>query len=254
MQDRNVLLTIKYDGTDFCGWQRQPGTKTVCGTLEEVLTRLLGFEVRLDSTSRTDSGVHAYGQRATLRGQFGIPADRIPRAANDMLARDRYECVGEIEIVAAEDKPEGFHARFDAKGKRYIYKISNASHVDIFRRNYCYQITRPLDVEKMRQAAEIIVGEHDFAAFMSMGSTPQDSTVRNVWSIDIAKDGTDINIAVSGDGFLYNMVRIITGTLVEVGLGRRSADDVRLAIETQDRTKAGHVAPPHGLYLDEVFY
>ena len=254
MQDRNVLLTIKYDGTGFCGWQRQPGTKTVCGTLEEVLTRLLGFDVRLDSTSRTDAGVHAYGQRATLRGKFGIPAERIPRAANDMLARDRYECVGEIEIVAAEDKPEGFHARFDSKGKRYIYKISNAPHVDIFRRNYCYQITRPLNVEEMRRAAAIIEGEHDFAAFMSMGSTPQDSTVRSVWSIEIAQDGSDIEIAVSGDGFLYNMVRIITGTLVEVGLGRRSLGSVREAVETQDRTKAGHVAPPHGLYLDEVFY
>lgn len=254
MQNRNVLLTIKYDGTNFCGWQRQPGTRTVCGELEDVLTRLLGFEVRLDSASRTDAGVHALGQRATLRGSFGIPAERIPRAANDMLARDRYERVGEIEIVAAEEKPEGFHARFDAKGKRYIYRISNAGRVDLFRRNYCYQITRPLDAEAMRRAARYLVGTQDFAAFMSMGSTPQDSTVRSVTETEIYRSGTDIEISVAGDGFLYNMVRIITGTLVEVGLGRRAPECVKEALETRDRTKAGHVAPPHGLYLKEVFY
>jgi len=186
---RNVLLTIKYDGTDFCGWQRQPGQRTVCGRLEEVLSVICKEEVKLDATSRTDAGVHAYGQRATLRGDFGIPADRIPIAANTMLADDRVEYISDVEIIEAKEMPRGFHARFDSKGKRYIYKISNAPEADIFRRNYCYQVRRPLDVEAMKAAALIIQGEHDFAGFMSMGSTPQESTVRNVWSIEILKEG-----------------------------------------------------------------
>ena len=251
---RNVLLTIKYDGTDFCGWQRQPGERTVCGRLEEVLEIICKEPVKLEATSRTDAGVHALGQRATLRGNFEIPADRIPIAANTMLADDRIEYIGDIEIVEAVDMPEGFHARFDSKGKRYVYKICNSPEADIFKRNYCYQVRKPLDIEKMRKAAEIIQGEHDFAAFMSQGSTPQDSTVRNVWKVQLSQEGSNITVTVEGNAFLYNMVRIIVGTLVEVGLGRRSLLDVQLAINTQDRTKAGHIAPPQGLYLDEVFY
>ena len=251
---RNVLLTIQYDGTNFSGWQRQPGVRTVCGRLEEVLSVICKEDVKLDATSRTDAGVHALGQRATLRGSFEIPADRIPIAANTMLADDRIELLSDVRILEAREMPPGFHARFDAKGKRYVYRIANAPEPDIFRRNYCYQVRRPLDTDAMRRAAEIIRGEHDFRAFMSMGSTPQDSTVRNVRSIAMEQDGSDITIKVEGDGFLYNMVRIIVGTMVEVGLGRRSPAEVRLAVETGDRTKAGHVAPPQGLYLDEVFY
>lgn len=251
---RNVLLTIQYDGTNFSGWQRQPGVRTVCGRLEEVLSVICKEDVRLEATSRTDAGVHALGQRATLRGNFGIPAERIPIAANTMLAEDRVEFLSDVRILEAKEMPEGFHARFDSKGKRYVYRISNAPEPDIFRRNYCYQIQRPLDLNAMREAASIIQGEHDFKAFMSMGSTPQDSTVRNVYRILLDRDGRDLTIKVEGDGFLYNMVRIIVGTMVEAGLGRRSLAEVREAVEAGDRTKAGHVAPPQGLYLDEVFY
>ena len=251
---RNVLLTIEYDGTNFAGWQRQPGIRTVCGRLEEVLEVICKQPVKLEATSRTDAGVHAYGQRATLRGSFEIPADRISVAANTMLSDDRLEYLSDVRILSAVDMPEGFHARFDSKGKRYVYRISNSPDSDIFKRNYCYQVRKPLDVSAMRKAAEMIRGRHDFAAFMSMGSTLQDSTVRNVWRIDIEEDGSDLTIKVEGDGFLYNMVRIIVGTLVEVGLGKRSLESVRAAVDTADRTKAGHIAPPQGLYLDEVFY
>ena len=254
MSVRNVLLTIKYDGTNFAGWQRQPGVRTVCGRLEEVLSVICKEDVKLEATSRTDAGVHALGQRATLRGNFEIPADRIPIAANTMLADDRIELLSDVQILEAREMPPGFHARFDSRGKRYVYRICNTPEPDIFRRNYCYQVRRPLNVEQMCRAAEIIQGKHDFRAFMSMGSTPQDSTVRCVYSVILEKEENNITVKVEGDGFLYNMVRIIVGTLVEVGLGRRSLDDVRAAIETGDRTKAGHVAPPQGLYLDEVFY
>ena len=141
---RNVLLTIQYDGTNFSGWQRQPGVRTVCGRLEEVLSVICKEDVRLEATSRTDAGVHALGQRATLRGNFGIPAERIPIAANTMLAEDRVEFLSDVRILEAKEMPEGFHARFDSKGKRYVYRISNAQERDIFRRNYCYQIKRTL--------------------------------------------------------------------------------------------------------------
>lgn len=252
---RNVLLTIKYDGTGFSGWQRQPGKRTVCGELETAFSRLLSFDVLLDAASRTDAGVHAFGQSATLRGDFGIPAERIPRAVNDLLARNRLECVGEIEVGSARDMPDGFHARFNAKGKRYIYKISNAEETDIFKRNYFYQITRPLDIEKMRSAAEHIIGEHDFICFMSAGGNPGKTTVRTVCGLEIdGKPGSEIEISISGDGFLYNMVRNICGTLVEVGLSMREPESTAGAIASKKRCMAGHTAPPQGLYLKEVFY
>lgn len=252
--EKNFFLKIAYDGTAFSGWQRQPGIRTVCGELEAALERVLLQPVKLEATSRTDAGVHAYGQQATLRGSFGIPADRLAKAVNDSLAKSRLERVGDVQVLWVKEMPEGFHARFSSRGKRYLYKISNAPQVDLFRRNYCYQITRPLDLGAMKAAASLLEGEHDFAAFMSQGSTPQESTVRTVYAIDIKKDGDDIVIAVCGSGFLYNMVRIMTGTLVEAGLGKRSPETVAQALSEKDRSKAGHVAPPQGLYLDEVFY
>ena len=251
---RNVLLTIKYDGTQYCGWQRQPGEPTVCGRLEEVLAVICKEPVKLEATSRTDAGVHAYGQRATLRGNFEIPADRIPIAANTMLADDRIEYVGDIEITEAKDMPEGFHARYNSKGKRYIYKLRNADSPDIFKRTRYYQTSRPLDVEAMRKAASYIVGTHDFACFQTAGGTPRETTVRTVYELELIQDGEYITVSIAGDGFLYNMVRIIVGTLVEVGQGRRTAESVAETIESKDRGKAGHTAPPQGLYLKEVFY
>lgn len=253
-EERNILLKIAYDGTNFCGWQRQPENRTVCGTLEEALSYVCGRDIKLDGTSRTDAGVHAYGQQASFRLGPGIPTERIAKAVNDSLAGSRLERVGEIEVIWAKEMPEDFHARFSSKGKRYVYKISNAPQVDIFRRNYCYQITRPLDLDAMKKAASFIVGEHDFACFQAAGSTPRETTVRTVYDLEISRLGDDIEISISGNGFLYNMVRIIVGTLVEVGLGKRSPESVAKTIASLDRAKAGHTAPPQGLYLKEVFY
>ncbi len=248
------MLKIAYDGTGFCGWQRQPGKRTVCGELEAALERLLGGPVKLDGTSRTDAGVHALGQQASFVTDSPIPTERLARALNDILARDRLEHVGEIGILEAKDMPEDFHARFSSTGKRYIYIIRNSPEPDIFRRNYCYQVSRHLDEQSMAEAAALLLGTHDFRCFMAMGSTPQKTTVRTVYQADISRSGDEIRFAIAGDGFLYNMVRIITGTLVETGLGRRSPQSMADTIASLDRARAGHTAPPQGLYLQEVFY
>ena len=236
MATRNIFLKIAYDGTGFHGWQRLPGKKTVCGCVEEALARVLGREVKIDGCSRTDAGVHALGQTATLLLEdHGIPTERIKKALNDCLITQKREGVGEIEILEAKEMPEGFHARYSAKGSYY-------------------QVRQPLDVDAMRKAAAQIVGTHDFACFQTAGGTPRETTVRTVWALDIQQDGEYITVSIKGNGFLYNMVRIIVGTLVEVGLGKKDASELSDIIASKDRGRAGHTAPPQGLYLKEVYY
>lgn len=278
---RNILLKIEYDGTDFSGWQRQPQpeVRTVQDELEETLSRLCGQTVQIDGTGRTDAGVHALGQCATFSGDFGIPTDRLMKAANDILADSRLKG-GPVRIVSAEEVPEGFHARFSAVGKTYVYRIYNAETMPVFLRNYRYNVKKELDTDAMKRAAEAFVGEHDFAAFMAAGSTPQETTVRTIYGIqietrpagagrtgcetDIVSGGNnsenngwtpkEINISVTGDGFLYNMVRIIAGTLTDVGFGRIDASDAASIVAGCDRRNAGHTAPPQGLYMAEVYF
>ena len=251
---RNILLTIKYDGSGYAGWQRQPDKRTVCGRLEEVLSEYFKTEVKLDGASRTDAGVHAMGQRATLKTDIGVPVEKIPMVFNTALADDRMEGISDIQIVDAKDMPEGFHARFDSKGKRYIYKIRNTKDIDIFQKNYCFHVREPLDIDAMKRASEYIVGEKDFACFQTAGGNPVETTVREVYSIKITKEDENVFIAVEGSGFLYNMVRIIVGTLVEVGLGKRTPESIDEVIKSKDRGNAGRTAPAGGLYLDEVFF
>ena len=236
MQERNFLLTIEYDGSEFCGWQRQPGVRTVQGVLEETLSAVCGAQVSLNGTSRTDAGVHALGQRASFRGVYGIPTEKIMQAANDRLCGGRRlgGKLGDVRITALEEKPLDFHARFDAKGKKYRYVIQNEGPV--------------------RKGAAHIIGTHDFACFEAAGSQPRQTTVRTVYSLEICRRENDVILEISGDGFLYNMVRIIAGTLVEVGLERRTPQSVRETIAGQKRSLAGHTAPPQGLYLLEVYY
>lgn len=255
--ERNVLLTVEYDGTGFSGWQRQPSVRTVQGELERVLSKVCACPVTLNGTSRTDAGVHALGQRASFKADFGIPVERIPLAVNNLLSggQNAWGRCGDVKILEAREMDMEFHARFDSKGKKYRYIISNVPETDIFRRNYCYHISRPLDIQAMRRAAEHIRGRHDFACFQAAGGTPRETTVRTVFSLDILEKGNgDIWIEIAGDGFLYNMVRIITGTLAEAGLGKRDPDEIPRIIESGDRQKAGHTAPPQGLYLAEVYY
>ena len=254
---RNILLTISYDGSAYHGWARQPGIRTVCGRMEERLSEYFATPVVLEGASRTDAGVHAYGQRATLKADLGVPVEKIPMVFNTALADDRIEGLSDIRIVAAEERPEGFHARFDAKGKRYIYRIRNSRQPDIFLKRYRWQIAEELDLAEMQKACTYIIGEKDFACFQSAGGTPRESTVRTVYSLDIDRlpsDPAELELRIEGNGFLYNMVRIITGTIAEVGLGKRRAEDIPAIIESRDRSKAGIIAPAGGLWLDEVFY
>lgn len=256
MVKKNILLTIEYDGSEFCGWQIQPNVRTAQGELEKVLSKLCNEQISVNGTSRTDAGVHALGQRASFRGDFGIPTERIALAANNLLSggMNALNRVGDIRIVRAEEVPWDFHARFNAKGKMYRYVIRNTDEVDIFRRNYCYQIRELLDLESMKKAAKYILGTHDFQCFQAAGGQKRETTVRTVYSLDISKDGDNIQIDIKGDGFLYNMVRIIVGTLVEVGEKKISPEEIKKIIESKDRQNAGHTAPAAGLYLMEVYY
>lgn len=251
------MLTIEYDGTDFSGWQRQPEVRTVQGELEAALSKVCGTPIQISGTSRTDAGVHALGQRASFNGDFGIPTERIARAVNNMLSggmHSKSKCA-DVRIVEVEEMPEDFHARFDAKGKTYRYIIKDDGKQDIFRRNYCYQVSGALNVEAMKAAAKYIQGTHDFACFQAAGGTPRETTVRTIYGLEIERtQENDVVIEVTGNGFLYNMVRIIAGTLVEIGQGKINSEDILTIIESKDRQKAGHTAPPEGLYLVEVYY
>ena len=287
---KNILLTIAYDGSRFHGWQRQPEDVTVQGYLEQTFSRLFDRQILLNGTSRTDAGVHALGQRASFKADISIPTERLARVMNNALCgrEDGAFALAPVRILEAKEMPEDFHARFDSRGKKYIYRISTSEQPDVFRRNYVYfpmqrGLQGPWDIEAMRQAAAMLTGTHDVKSFESTGGTPRETTVRTIFEAKIRRAseiGSDakaeaaadsmsgardpatrlgaredeILFEVSGDGFLYNMVRILTGTLVEIGLGRRGPEDMREIIGSKDRRMAGHTAPPYGLYLAEVYY
>lgn len=256
---KNILLTIEYDGTNYSGWQYQPERPTVQGRLEEVLSILCKQKITIHGTSRTDAGVHALGQRATFKGSFGIPVEKIPLAANHLLAGDRRFSPGDIRIVEAKEADSEFHPRFNALGKKYIYKIYNEREPDIFLRNYCYHVEKPLDIESMRAGAANFMGDRDFRSFMSAGGNEPESTVRTIYSAKwyqrpIKGCNNFLEFEIIGNGFLYNMVRIIVGTLVDIGLGKIATGAMPEIITSVNRQKAGHTAPPQGLYLAEVYF
>ncbi len=245
-RERNILLTIEYDGTGFSGWQIQPNAPTIQGEVQRVLGIICGCPVTVDGASRTDAGVHALGQRATFSGVFGIPTENMMRAANNLMDDS-------IRIKEVQEVPKGFHARFDAKGKKYIYHIVNES-LNPFGRYRSYYVERHLNIEAMKEGAKYVAGTHDFKAFQAAGGYERETTVRTVRTIGIDARGTDITMEIVGDGFLYNMVRIIAGTLVDIGLGRMLPGDMGSIIAGKERRHAGHTAPPQGLYLAEVYY
>ena len=258
--EKNVLLTIEYDGTGFSGWQRQPEARTVQGVIEGVLSDLLGGEIRISGVSRTDAGVHARDQKAAFSADMNIPVENLARVMNDRLqGRPEARASGDdIRIVSAEETGHAADLRQQVAGKTYRYSIRNASYMPVFDRNYRYLVKSPLDIERMREAAEYIKGTHDFACFQAAGGEPGKTTVRTVTDLSVSEEdipggGRDIFIDITGDGFLYNMVRIITGTLVETGLGKREPLDMKKTIESGDRAEAGHTAPPQGLCLMKVY-
>ncbi|MBC5648610.1 tRNA pseudouridine(38-40) synthase TruA [Christensenella tenuis] len=242
-----IALIIEYDGTNYCGWQIQKNGVSVQQRLEEALEKALGMKTAVVGAGRTDARVHALGQVAHFDADTDIPADKFFYVLNTLLPDD-------IRIKKSFTAPEGFHARFSAKGKHYRYVIRNAREKGAVDRLYTMFVPVPLDVERMRQAAKQVEGEHDFAAFCAAGSDLKGTTVRTVYSVDVTKDGDYIMIDVKGSGFLYNMVRIIAGTLISVGKEKLSPQDVRNAIEAKDRTLAGATAQAQGLFLMEVYY
>ena len=243
---RRILLTLSYDGTAYAGWQRQQNAVAVQQRVEEALLTLTGERVSLTGASRTDAGVHALGQRAHFDTRSRIPADRFPYALNTCLPPD----IRVLEGLAVDGR---FHARFDAKGKQYAYRIHNAPHASALYRNLTAHVPVPLDVEAMRRALPALLGRHDFAAFQASGGTAK-TTVRELTSAELAQSGSDLTLTVRGNAFLYNMVRIIAGTLVEIGKGKLGEDSFQRAIDTGDRLTLGPTAPACGLELTRVFY
>jgi tRNA pseudouridine38-40 synthase len=254
-REKNILLVIEYDGTDFHGWQKQPGERTVQGEIEHVLSFLAGESIDIHGTSRTDSGVHALGQCASFRWSNPLPTERLPGILNKRFGAGgtgRSGAPGDIRIVSAAEMPDDFHARFSCKGKTYKYVIDTSG--GIFDRHHVCQLSEPLDTEAMRTAASYLTGTHDFKSFETAGGTPRETTVRTITDIGITAEGSRILIRVTGDGFLYNMVRIIAGTLIEAGTGRRDPHSIPSVIEAKDRSMAGYTAPPQGLYLEKIYF
>lgn len=249
----NVLLEIQYDGTQYSGWQRQLNARTVQGEIEKVLSKLCLQKIEVNGTSRTDAGVHAYMQGVSFKGDFAIPIKRLKKAANGLLQDDIY-------IKEATEVDDDFHARFSSMGKTYHYKILNTEERDIFSRNYYYNICKPLNVEKMKEACKYFVGTHDFKTFMSSRSQV-DHTIRTLYALNIKEEaikhptqGRLIIIEVTGKSFLYNMVRIISGTLIDVGLGKINSDKINDIILSKNRSRAKHTAPAQGLYLEKIYF
>jgi len=243
---RNIKLVLEYDGTGLSGWQRQKNGITVQEHVETGLAQLFQQPIQVQGASRTDAGVHARGQVANFRAPKDIPLHGIRRGLNGELPPS-------IAIVAAEEVAEDFHARFSATGKHYRYDLLCRADRSPLLRTRAWHRTVPVDIAAMKAAAAALVGEHDFAAFRATGCSAK-TTTRNVAAIDVTHLGDVVRIDVRGNAFLRNMVRIIAGTLLEVGEKRCTPEDVAAALASKDRTKAGQTAPAHGLTLMEVFY
>ena len=243
---RRFRLTIEYDGTAYCGWQRQQNGPSVQETLEQALCMLTQERVSVTGSSRTDAGVHALGLCAHFDSATRIPAQKLAFALNTMLPPD-------IRVRESSLAPEGFHARYSACGKLYRYAFYNARHDCAIGRQYAAHIPLPMDERLMDEEAQALLGTHDFAAFAASGSVAK-STVRTIVGARVTREGERVTLCVKGDGFLYNMVRIIAGTLAEIGTGKRAPGAIARAIETGDRLALGQTAPARGLTLVRVFY
>lgn len=249
---RNILLSLAYDGRAYHGWQIQHNADTVQARLQDAMTQVLGSAPPIKGCSRTDSGVHARMFCVSFATDAKIPCERLIPALNVKLPRD-------IAVTACREVPEGFHARYDCRGKRYSYEIWNDPVKNPFLDRLATRWQYPLDTEAMKRNGMPLLGTHDFSALCAAGSSidprdPDADTVRTITEFDVRRQGSMVYITVAADGFLYNMVRIIAGTLLDMEAGRIAPDSMADIIASRDRGRAGHTAPPDGLYLDEVFY
>ncbi|HHV63953.1 MAG TPA: tRNA pseudouridine(38-40) synthase TruA [Peptococcaceae bacterium] len=245
---RNILLRLAYDGTNYHGFQRQPEEhgRTIQGELERTWKKLFAEEIKIITAGRTDTGVHAAGQVINFRSEARIPPDKIPKALNSLLPLD-------IRILEAKDVPEDFNARKSAKWKRYDYRIDNGRIPNVFTRLYALHEPVPLKVEDMQEAAAYLEGRHDFRAFAAAGSSAK-SFIRTLYHCKVKQQDEQITVTCIGDGFLYNMVRIITGTLLYVGKGKIPPKEIPAIIASRERPRAGLTVPARGLTLSVVNY
>ena len=244
---RNIKLVIEYDGKDFNGWQKQPTKLNIQGEIEKAIKQITGEEVDLMASGRTDAGVHALGQVANFKTNSNIPIEKFPIALNSNLKKS-------ILIKSAEEVEERFHSRLNCKRKTYRYIINNSKYGTAIYRNLETHIPMKLNICKMQKAIKYFEGEHDFKAFKASGTSSK-SSVRTIYKADVIDAGNErIYIELTGNGFLYNMVRIISGTLVEVGLGKIEPNEIKTIIESKKRENAGKTLPPQGLYLVDVEY
>ncbi len=246
---RTFKLTLAYDGTNYCGWQSQPRGVTLQDTLETALAKITGSPLRTVASGRTDAGVHAQGQVVSFTSECPLACDVLERALNAELPHD-------IVVREVVEVPAGFHAIRDTVRKRYRYLLRDGKVPDVFARSYSWQMRGRLDVAAMHRAAQVLLGTHDFSSFETRGSDRQ-SSVRTVFEISVLRSPADadrIELEVTADGFLYNMVRTIVGTLVEIGRGVRHENSLADVLAACDRRAAGQTAPPHGLCLMQVDY
>lgn len=244
---RNIRLTIEYDGKEFNGWQKQPNKLNIQGTIEKALERITGEEIDLMASGRTDRGVHALGQVANFKTNSKLPIEKFPIAINSNMKSS-------IRIKDAEEVDERFHSRLSCKRKTYRYVINNSKYGSSIYRNLETHIPVKLNIDKMKEAVKYFEGEHDFKAFRASGTSSK-SSVRTIYKAEIIERPDErIWIELTGNGFLYNMVRIISGTLVDVGLGKIEPEEIKNIIESKDRQKAGKTLAPQGLFLVNVEY
>ncbi|MCI9216338.1 MAG: tRNA pseudouridine(38-40) synthase TruA [Dorea sp.] len=244
---KRVKIVVAYDGTNYCGWQLQPNGITIEEVLNKGIGRLTGEDIRIIGASRTDSGVHALGNVAVFDTESRIPPDRMAYAINQRMPED-------IVIVRSQEVPPDWHPRYQPEiTKTYEYHIYNHEVLNPLKRRYSTFVSFPLDVGKMKEGAAFLVGKHDFASFCNVKTNAVD-TVRTVTKIHITADGPDITIRVTGNGFLYNMVRIIAGTLIRVGRGFYTPERIKNILEAKERTADGVTAPPNGLVLVGIDY
>ena len=243
---RNIKITIEYDGKDFNGWQKQPNKLNIQGEIERAIEEITGEKVDLIASGRTDAGVHALAQVANFKIEKDIPIEKIPYALNSKLKKS-------IRVKSAEEVDEKFHSRYTCKRKTYRYVINNSLQGTAIYRNLQYHFPEKLDEEKMNKGIKYLIGEHDFKSFKASGTSSK-SSVRTIYDAKVTREGEIVTIELTGNGFLYNMVRIISGTLVDVGIGKIKPEDVKDILEARDRLKAGRTLPPTGLYLVDVKY